>query len=379
MLKIVYNVAMKGYILGLFMVGAMITPAFLHAETVMRSGGDISVAPDQVVDGNYYVSAFAGKTTMSGTVNRDMIALGSSITINGEVKEDLHIAGGNVQVHGPVGGDVRILGGEVTIAEKVGGDIVVVGGRLTVLPTAEVDGDVFFFGGVAEVEGTVAGSVYGSAEQLKVNATVAKNVDIKTNTGLELGERANIAGSVRYQSPVELTRNQSAVVTGEVVHNAEAKPGARAHARTLLVPFLVLLFTTLALYLIFRRELSNVVEQTYTSYALTTFVGVGIFVLGPLFSVILFVTVLGSVVGLMCFLSVLVLVIAGLACAPIFAGALWAKLFGRGYEVSLTTIIIGATTLYGLLFIPPIGIPVFICFMALAVGGIARSLYHAIA
>lgn len=370
---------MKAYTLAIFMVGASFMPTALHAETVMRSGDTVSVAPDQVVEGNYYVSAFTGKTTMSGTVNRDMLALGSSVTINGEVKEDLHVAGGSVQVHGPIGGDVRILGGEVTIADTVAGDVVVVGGMLTLMPTAMVEGDVFFFGGRAEVEGAIAGSVYGSAEHFKINAAVSKNVDVTSTMSLELGERANVAGNVSYKSPVDLTRNQSAVVTGEVVHNAEAQPDRHTVARALMVPFLILLFTTLALYLVFHKELTAIVETTFSSYASNAFIGVGVFVLGPIFSVILLATVLGSVVGLMCLLAVLVLCMAGAASAPIFAGALWAKLFGRNFEVSLVSIVAGSATLYALLFIPQIGVPVFLCFTVLAVGGIARALYSALA
>ena len=370
---------MKGSIVALFMVGVLCAPAFVSADTVMRSGDDISVAPDQTVEGNYYVSVFMGQTTMSGVVERDMVAIGSTVTINGEVKEDLHVAGGNVQVHGTTGGDVRILGGEVTIAENVGGDIVVIGGTLTLLPTAEVTGDVFFFGGSGEIQGTIGGSVYGSAERFSINATVAKDVDVKAAAGTELGERARIGGDVRYTSPLDLARNPSATVTGEVVHNKEAQPDARAQARTLLVPFLILLFTTLALYLIFKRELESMVSTTFTRYGASAFVGMGVFLLGPIFAIILIVTVLGSVVGFMSLMVVATLVLAGLAAAPIFAGALLARMLGRGFEVSLLSIIAGTCVLYGLLFIPALGVLVFVALSILAIGGISLSIYRAIA
>lgn len=371
---------MKAYFLCLLAVGALFAPAFVSAETVMRTGTDVSVAPDQTVDGNYYVSALFGKTTMSGVVQRDMLALGSSVTINGEVKEDLHVVGGNVQVHGTVGGDVRILGGDVTIAEKVTGDVVVLGGTLTLLPTAEVNGDVFFFGGTADLGGTIRGSVYGNAEHFSIDAKVEKNVDVKSAEAVDFGERANIAGDVRHTSSFELSRNPSAKIGGEVVHNREAGPDMRAEARTLLVPFLVFLFSTLALYLIFKRELESTVSSTLATYGVSAFVGLGVLVLGPVLSLILIVTVLGSVVGIMSLMVILILILASVAVSPIIAGALIARLLGRGFEVSLPSIVAGASVLYGaLLFVPVLGAPLIFALIVLSIGGLTLSIYRSIA
>ncbi len=111
---------MKGYLLiCMLAIGALAAPVLVSAETDLRTGNDVSVAPDQTVAGNYYVSVQFGKTTMSGVVEKDMIAIGASVTHNGEVKEDLQVLGGNVQVHGAVVEDLRVVGGEVTIADKV--------------------------------------------------------------------------------------------------------------------------------------------------------------------------------------------------------------------------------------------------------------------
>ncbi len=360
-------------------VGVLVTPAFVSAETVLRTGSDVSVAPDQTVAGNYYVSVLFGKTTMSGVVEKDMIAIGGSVTHNGEVKEDLQILGGNVQVHGPVNEDLRIVGGEVTIAERVGGDVVVLGGVLTVLPTAEIAGDVFFFGGSAEISGTVGGSVYGSGELITINGTVAKTVDVKAIAGFELGERANVAGDVRYTSSLEIVRHPNAVVGGELVYNTQAPETAKEHARTLLVPFLIFLFTTLAIYLIFKRELERLVPATLETYVVSSFVGLGIFVFGPIFSIILILTVLGSLVGFMSLTIVVTLTLAGIALAPIFAGALLSRVLGRGTEISLLSIVAGAVTLYALLFVPGLGMLIVALLALLGIGGLTMALYRAMA
>ncbi len=365
----------KNLLLSLAVVGALCVPTFVSAETVLRTGGDVTVSSNQTVEGNYYVSSLSGKTTMSGAVNRDMLAAGGSVTVNGTVGEDLHILAGLAQVYGAVEGDVRVLGGEVTIGDRVGGDVFVIGGVLNVLPTAEIGGDIFFFGGTARVEGAVGGFLYGRAEQVVVNASIGQSVDMRT-VNLQLGERAEVVGDVRYTSQFELVRDSRASVGGTVVHNAQQPTDPRAEARALLVPLLVLLFTTLALYLVFKRELEVVTETILHTAALSALIGMGVFLLGPILSITMMLTVLGSVVGLIGLLVFVVLLLVSVAAIPVFVGALVFRLFGRSYEVSLLSILAGSAVCYTLLFIPVIGGAMLMAAMFFTLGGIVMTIYR---
>jgi hypothetical protein len=363
---------------GFLCVGVILmAPYSVSAETVLRSGTDISVAPDQVIDGNFYVGAFDDATTMSGIVNKDMVAFGSTMTVNGEVKEDLTFVSGVAQLHGPVGGDVRIVGGEVTIADTVGGDVVVLGGVLHILPTATIAGDVFFFGGSADIAGTVSGSVYGNAEQFTIDATIGKQVDVKAVASLVLGARANIAGNVTYESVAPLTRDPAAIIGGELSDRPLAP--ADNPARTMAIPFLVLLFTTLALYLIFRRETEMVAVTSSGAYLLSAFVGLGVIILGPLISMLLMVTVLGSLLGLIGVFVVVLGLLIGMALAPAVAGYMLMQVVSRTVAIPyLVALVLSAAVLYLLLLVPVVGVVVYLSFVIVAIGGLSVTLYRAL-
>jgi hypothetical protein len=368
---------MKQMVAILLFVMAGALPSAALAETVLRTGSDISVNADQIIDGNYYVSVWFGDTSMSGTVERDMIAIGNSVTVNGEVKEDLHILGGVAHVHGPVGGDVRVIGADVIIGDTVGGDVVVIGGTLSILSTATIGGDVFFFGATGELSGVVTGSVYGSTEQFTINGEVQKAVDIAAPAGLRLTDRAVVAGDVRYSSLVPLQRNPGAAIGGSVVENSTPQT-ERDVTKTALTGYLVILFTTLSLYLIFRREVELVAARTEGSRALSGLIGLGVVIVLPMLSVILILTVLGSIFGVMSLLVTTLLIIAGVALTPITLGALIGRHLFSEKKLSQLSIIVGVFSLFLLVLIPVIG-PVLVFLLVLVtIGELTKALYRSL-
>src|SRR5215207_693378 len=69
-----------------------------------RSGENIVIASDEVIDDDLYVTART--FVLDGTVNGDLIAAGQTITINGTVEGDLMAAGQTIVVNGSVTGAI---------------------------------------------------------------------------------------------------------------------------------------------------------------------------------------------------------------------------------------------------------------------------------
>lgn len=358
-----------------FLVTTLMVASPVEAETVLRTGNDIVVSSDEKIEGNYYASSFFGSTVMSGMVEQDMIAIGASVDVNGDVKEDLHILGANVNVHGAVEGDVRIIGGDVTISESIKGDLVVLGATVKLLPSASVGGDLFFFGGDAQINGVIDGSVFGSAESMTLDATVGKDIDIKINTPLQLGSRASVAGNVSYESQYDLIRNTSTSIGGEVVKNSVRVTDSNEALKDFLIPYLIILFSTLSLYLIFRSEIENLVAHITHSYAVSGFVGLGVIVFGPILSLLLMVTMLGLVVGVISFMLVTILILSGVSFASILAGVWLSKLITKKEQISLIWILLGSAVLYAVLLIPIIGPAIYLAFSTVVIGGLTIALY----
>lgn len=350
-----------------------------QAETVLRTGTDISVEEDQVVEGDYYVSTgLFGRTVMSGSVLEDMYALGATVTVNGEVGHDLSILAGASHLHASVTDDVRIVAGEVTIAEDIGGDVFVLGGSLSILSTAHIDGDVFFFGGDLVIDGDVTGSVLGKAQSATVNAHVGKDFDMSAPAGVTLGDSAVIDGSVRYTSFTSLTRGQGTVIGGTVSKTESTAATTRQQARDLLIPIFVLLFATLSLYLLFKRELESIVSSVESSFSKNLLIGSAVVLLGPITSVLLVVTVLGMFVGLMAMSILVLLYIIGLSLVSLVLGAFVMYIVTKKLEVSLATILVGTVATQLLLLIPVIGPLALFVIFALTVGALTQRLYRTV-
>lgn len=360
--------------IALFLV--LLVPFFVNAETVLRIGEKVSVDDDQSVGGDYYVSVGPlGDTSMSGTVGGDMYAFGGIVTVNGPIGADLTIVGGSSQVHATVTDDVRIVAGEVTIAEHVGGDLFVLGGKLQLLSSASVAGDVIFFGGEAELNGNIDGSVLGTSEKIRIDAEVKGDVDIKTATALTLGDKAHVVGSVRYSSMQDLVRSPNAIVDGSVIEGQYGE-SVQADAKDMLVPAFVMLFATFSLYLLFRKEVQSLAKTALASPLRSVLFGFAVCFLGPLVSALLIVTVLGMLLGFIGLLLTFAFYCIAAALSGVVIGAYLQQTFTRKKEVSLLWITLGTLCVQALLFVPVFGGVLVLCLFVITLGALVLNIYR---
>lgn len=346
-------------------------PSSANAESVMRIGAGVSVSPDQVVEGNYYTATRPWEQqVMSGDIEGDMYSFGGTVTIDGTVAEDLFITAGVARVHATVTDDVRILGGEVTLTDHVGGDVLVVGGSLHMLPSASVEGTVFFFGGQADLQGSITGSVVGKADRITINANVQEDVDVTTATRLQVGPDAEVDGTFRYQSPLAVSRHPDSVIAGEVIRNTGQDITYKEQAQEVVGPLFILLFSVLTMYLLFRRQLTQIVIVVQNQPAKTAVFGLLVVLAAPVLAGFLFVTSLGLMLGLILLLvAALVSLLAIIAAGPLL-GAYIEKVYRKELRITLPGVILGTTVLYMMIFIPVIGASIWLAAVLFTAGAI---------
>lgn len=365
---------MKYYILLALLA---LLPSVVSAETVVRAGEALTVDESQVVDGDYYVSVGPfGNTTMSGTVEGDMYALGGSVTTNGNVGQDLSILGGVAQLHASVTDDVRLLVGEATVAEDIGGDLFVLGGTLKVLSTAKIGGSIYFFGRDAVIDGEVDGAIHGTMDRLRVDGVVLGDVDVNAYENLTFGSEANIAGNVNYTSQNELVRAADSVIEGEISKVTLAPPTNQELVQGVLVPLLIIMFAALTMYLLFKKQLTSmymIMEESYTKVAL---IGLGILVVGPMISILLLATILGLVVGVISLAAVTILLVAGFTLSGVMFGTILSRLMSNQVNINLLWIVLGVGGLYLIGLVPIVGPIVVLGMFIITTGTIALGLYR---
>lgn len=365
MKRVTINLAILTFVL-------LLTPVLVSADTVLRVSERVTLAVDQKVEGDFYGLSTDAPMSLSGSILGDAHVIGGSITTNGTIGEDLFAVGGLAQVHASVTDDVRIIAGETTLAEEVGGDVFVLGGVLTVLSSAHIHGDIFFYGGKAEINGQVDGSVYGVADAIRVDGSVLGDVDVRVGSGLVVGDRGNIEGNVTYESATELRRAQNAVIVGEVVHNSPRN--AVPEPRDAVIPFLIYAFTTLVMYALLRNHLSSFAEKSLAQLTQNGLIGIaGILVL-PFAVLLAFVTIIGAVIGLLGLLSLLLLYMLSAILSSVLLGVLVEQLIVKKRQVTLLWTMIGIVAYSILWLIPFIGPLATLILMAVTMGTLLRAL-----
>ena len=344
------------------------------ANTVVRSGETVTLNANQSIDGSFYV--VGGTVALSGKVSGDTTVIGGNVTVGGEITEDAAILAGTVSVQGPVAEDLRIVAGQVTITENITGNVVVVAGKLTISSKAKISGDVLFYGGELVAEGAIDGKLLGSAESVRVDGPVKGGLDMSVGT-ITLGEQAAIAGNVEYTSKLDMIRAPGASVSGDVVKNAPITTGnVGASGRTLGIMFLVSLFATLSLYLVFRRMIESFAAAVQSGLVVKTVIGFVFVFMAPLFVIILLVSILGTVVGLVALSLFMLLLILALPLLAVTAGSLLMSLWAKKSRLGVPHLILGAVAVHVVLLIPILGLIVVLGLYFATIGTLVDQLYR---
>lgn len=352
----------------------LLVPQPTDARTVIRSGDTVSIGQDQVIEGDLYTAG--NIITVSGQVDEDLLIAGTEVNVNGQVGADALIVGGNVDINGTIGDDLRIIGSTITIAEPVLGDVFVVGGNVEILSTASVTGDVTVIGGQAIINGPVDGRVLGWLDSLRIDSNIGGDVEV-TTTELTLGDKANISGDVKYVSYNQLTRSQSATVSGEVFRNDPVADDGQADLGRVLMPLLIILFSVALWYLLAQRLLQRVVSRTLMPGIRPVLIGGLVLVLAPFAISILLVSMLGLFAGMALLATYVLFVTLAIIALPAVLAQFAQTLFAKQPAISLLSLLLGTLLVGVCLIIPVVGPVILVGFTILIFGAMVDMLIRA--
>lgn len=367
----------KKSFLSLVMCGVFfLLPTYSHAGPIIRTGESVSVDSTQTLKGDFY--GFGSKVVLSGGAENDAYLVGGTITLNASVQEDLTALGGVVGVYGDVGDDVRVVGGDVTIAKAVKGDVAVLGNRLTILSTGSVEGDVLFMGEELVIDGKVIGSIHGNANTARINAEIGGDVLLTTQTLFTIGGNAKIQGLVSYKSAQDVVRAQDAVVIGEIQKipsDLDFSKGGIESMKSYVLQILVLIFATLSLFMLARRQVATLTEASLSRFGFYGLVGLAMILTIPFISVVLFVSILGSFLGLLLSLGFFSILCIAVVLSPLVLGYGVERMAFKGRTVSTRSIGFGFILLALLWFVPYSIFIVLMVYSIVVVGAIGSLVY----
>ncbi len=207
---------------------AILTLAFATPAMAFdgRSGNNITIEADEVIEDDLYVSA--ENFTLEGTVKGDLIVGGSNITINGTVDGDLLAMGQSIVINGTVTGDVRIAGaamqiGQTAILEE---DLLAGGASLETKDGSKIGGELTFGAGQSLLAGDVAGDVLAGAGSMELRGEFGGDVTAEVGEATDAGPAPsmympNVTISIPSVTP-GFSVDKDAVIKGNLVYTQNA-------------------------------------------------------------------------------------------------------------------------------------------------------------
>ena len=273
-------------------------------------GSDIFITED--VSGDLVMAG--GRINVDGDIAQDLMAAGAMVSINGDVGDDIRASGGTLNISGDIKDDLIAAGGQIYISEatSVGGSLVLMGGTLDL--ACSVEDDAILSGGTITISGKIDGDVrIEDVERLKVtgSAEITGDLIYRSTSPADISDNAVIGGEVKEniiqevkKKPVIDRRAPWAVFTATYI-------GGRIIA--FLGLFILGIILILALPNFFRKfndRMKNSLGYCVGGGAVVLFgvpvASVVVFII----SVLLFITIIGSGLGLVAMASNAVMLIA---------------------------------------------------------------------
>ena len=159
--RVCFSFALALVVLGLMLPNAWAAAPGGDPRDKFLAGSTVTIPADETVPHDLYVTG--GTIRIDGRIDGDLFVAGGNVTVNGPVGGDLFVAGGTVNIASSVDRHLRAVGGDVTVSGPVTLDLLALAGMLTLSSSAHVGGDFIFRAGDTFLDGTVDGSVLGTA------------------------------------------------------------------------------------------------------------------------------------------------------------------------------------------------------------------------
>jgi len=351
--------------LSLLLVSVLAFSGVTSAQSV-KTGDSVTVPAGETVDS----VLFTGGNTIDivGTVNGDVYCGGQNVTISGTVHGDVFCAGQTVSISGKVDGSVRLAGQSVTLSGMVQGSATIAAQTFILEKDSVIGRDLLGGTQSATLGGTVVRDLALGASTVTINGQIGRSVkgDIET---LTVGSTGKIGGDVTYLSNNNPIVSTGGTISGTVVRTPlKQDTQSRSYApfaftfASVIYTFVTMLIVSLVIVLLFPALLKDASSKALKAPGRTALIGFAAIVLVPALVLILFVSIVGLPLG---FLVLLAWLVIALLSGP-FAAYYLGRLILKTTKNPATVMLLGATILIALYFIPILGF--FVVFAAYLFG-----------
>lgn len=258
-------------------------------------------------------------------IEGEAILIGKSIAIEKKIKGDLLAAGRQIIISAPVAQDARIAGERVLLNSQINGNATILADEIILDKIGEVQGNARVWASELDLSGKVGGDIIFRGDVLKISGQIDGNADFGEIANLIIDEEARISGDLKYQAkkPFDIPDN---VVLGKIDYKPLQDAGRLIWQHINLFWQMVWFFAALALGLILINFFGSRIKQInilmVKKPGKSLLLGLIFAFILPIISVLLIITLIGIPLGMIIFVSWILL----LYTAPILTSVILGKL-----------------------------------------------------
>lgn len=328
--------------------------------------------------GNSYSAG--GNVNVAESAPNDIVAAAGHLIITGNAGNELLAAGGSLVIAGKTGGDARVAGGNITVSGEIGGEAVFAGGTINLLPKSVIGNDLIAASGNLTIEGAVRGGAKIIGHDVLINGTINRDVEVKADR-LIIGKNAVIKGDLRYQAPREARTEQGAVISGKTTFTqTEFEPPRAGFIRFLwvfwLVKLIAVMTAALIIYFTMKEKVSELTTVALNRFGRETLTGFIVLIVVPAAILLAFITVIGSVLGLLSlFFYIAFVILSAVLGSLVFTRLLTGYLFKKETSLTWPLILLGVLVYQVIGLIPFFGWMLKFLFFLSALGALSHLIY----
>lgn len=375
----------------LMLASVVLSSAFPSLATDFRaSSADYTCDADHTLDNELWISArtitikgramddlflFAEASTARAATN-----LPSTVRVEGLARGSVWAAGESVETSGVIERHARLLGFRyVQVGGRVNRNLIALGSTISLPPSASIAGDSLLAARQVVVEGSVEGDTRIYAESITLSGNFTGNVALVAAT-INIMPGTHIGGDLHYRSDRELILDSKVSLHGKLIRDSVPPPTPRKSSPEDYVLQLALwaasLLTGLVFVTLFPGFAGLSLHRLKDSFWKCLLIGFAAGCLIPMASVFLFVTVIGIPLGILALFAYVILIYLGKIVAALYLGHLMIVRHSNPPVIRLLPLLaFGLMAIYIAALLPfPIDILIWFSFTLMGMGAIVGAI-----
>ena len=338
--------------MGLILTAALAAAPAPAGAQETEAGVSVTIPGGEVREGDLYAAGEAIR--VHGHLAGDLVGAGQRVLVDGQVDGDVFAAGRTVDLLGPIGDSTRIVGDQVTVNTTIDGDLIAGAYRLQLLESTVIRGGLVAAASTLDIEGTVEEDLRAAAGEIILRGTVLGDANVIADR-LDLAPGARIDGDLDYRTRIPLSPEAAARVAGTVRYQEPIDDDDEGSVLFWSWQTGAALLAGMLAVALFRRLVQALVSAIAEETTLGALLGFGAFLIVPVAAAVVMATVVGLPIGIIAVLLFGVALYVAKLLTAVWAGGQLLARAGRPDASPYAAMAVGVLALYLLFEIPWLG------------------------